>query len=74
MKANHNIQEGYWIYITIERTKTKIKFESKSQLTIDSSKNIIIERTKTKIKFESKSQLYGCVEVYGRRLKELRQR
>ena len=42
--------------LTIERTKTKIKFESKSQQTgvdIDTGE---IERTKTKIKFESKSQ------------------
>ena len=40
----------------IERTKTKIKFESKSQLSPTFRLSIKIERTKTKIKFESKSQ------------------
>ena len=41
----------------IERTKTKIKFESKSQLIRPTHTRETIERTKTKIKFESKSQL-----------------
>ena len=41
---------------SIERTKTKIKFESKSQLNKPIPVNPVIERTKTKIKFESKSQ------------------
>ena len=41
----------------IERTKTKIKFESKSQHGLMFLAVLCIERTKTKIKFESKSQL-----------------
>ena len=41
----------------IERTKTKIKFESKSQPSGRQHIFLDIERTKTKIKFESKSQL-----------------
>ena len=41
---------------SIERTKTKIKFESKSQPPWKYDLIIFIERTKTKIKFESKSQ------------------
>jgi len=57
LKANHNgcciADKG----VCIERTKTKIKFESKSQLVYCCRYLWYIERTKTKIKFESKSQL-----------------
>ncbi len=47
--------------LMIERTKTKIKFESKSQRFTVYCINFNIERTKTKIKFESKSQqIFKC--------------
>ena len=55
MKANHNASINNDGSMTIERTKTKIKFESKSQHSSYSLRSIKIERTKTKIKFESPS-------------------
>ena len=56
MKANHNRNAGVFYLLYIERTKTKIKFESKSQPKMLECCHAGIERTKTKIKFESKSQ------------------
>ena len=52
------------IYNRIERTKTKIKFESKSQPDKVLRMASPIERTKTKIKFESKSQLFFDMLLY----------
>ena len=57
MKANHNMIAIIKNKGRIERTKTKIKFESKSQHSETDLILNLIERTKTKIKFESKSQL-----------------
>ena len=63
MKANHNWVYSLYYFVVIERTKTKIKFESKSQQAWVAANVIPIERTKTKIKFESKSQPAGDIVV-----------